>query len=140
MLSKNINFRNFKIIANKKKIRKVIKNLFSNNNELFKSFSNKYKDSYNFKKLKKINKNSEIRLIGIGGSILGAKAIYDFLDTKIKRKFLFVDNFSWVEKNDNKKKINIITSKSGNTIETIINSNLLIKKQDRNIFITEKKK
>lgn len=139
MLSKNINFRNFKIIANKKKIRKVIKNLFSNNNELFKSFSNKYKDSYNFKKLKKINKNSEIRLIGIGGSILGAKAIYDFLDKKIKRKFLFVDNFSWVEKNDNKKKINIITSKSGNTIETIINSNLLIKKQDRNIFITEKK-
>ena len=34
---------------------------------------------------------------------------------------------------------NIIVSKSGNTIETIINSNILIKKKDKNIFITENK-
>ena len=31
-------------------------------------------------------------------------------------------------------------SKSGNTIETIVNSNILIKKKDTNIFITENKK
>ena len=31
-------------------------------------------------------------------------------------------------------------SKSGNTIETIVNANLLIKKKDKNIFITEDKK
>ena len=34
----------------------------------------------------------------------------------------------------------MIVSKSGNTIETIVNSNILVKKKDKNIFITENKK
>ena len=34
----------------------------------------------------------------------------------------------------------MIISKSGNTIETIINANIFIKKKDKNIFITENKK
>ncbi len=34
---------------------------------------------------------------------------------------------------------NVIVSKSGNTIETIINSNIFIKKKEKNIFITENK-
>jgi glucose-6-phosphate isomerase len=34
----------------------------------------------------------------------------------------------------------LIASKSGNTIETIVNSNILVKKKDKNIFITENKK
>ena len=34
----------------------------------------------------------------------------------------------------------MIISKSGNTIETIVNSNILIKNTDKNIFITENKK
>ena len=139
MLSRNINFKKFKITTKKKNIRKHLKNLFSSKNELFKSFSIKYKNSYDIKKIKKLLKNSEIRLIGIGGSILGAKAIHDFLDTKIKKKILFIDNFSLIKKNNEKKKVNIIISKSGNTIETIVNTNLLIKKKDSNIFITEKK-
>ena len=33
-----------------------------------------------------------------------------------------------------------MVSKSGNTIETIVNANILIKKKDKNIFITENKK
>ena len=33
--------------------------------------------------------------------------------------------------------INIVISKSGNTVETILNSNLLIRKKDKNIFLTE---
>ena len=36
-----------------------------------------------------------------------------------------------------KKFTNLIVSKSGDTIETIVNSNILIKKHDRNIFITD---
>ena len=36
--------------------------------------------------------------------------------------------------------MNLIVSKSGNTIETIINSNIYIKKKDKNIFITENKR
>ena len=39
-----------------------------------------------------------------------------------------------------KKTINIIVSKSGNTIETIANSNIIIKKNNKNIFVTENKK
>ena len=35
---------------------------------------------------------------------------------------------------------NLIISKSGNTTETIVNANILIKKKDINLFITEKKK
>ena len=35
---------------------------------------------------------------------------------------------------------NLIISKSGNTIETIANSNILLNKKDKNIFITENKK
>ncbi len=35
---------------------------------------------------------------------------------------------------------NLIVSKSGNTLETIVNANVLIKKNDENIFITENKK
>ena len=77
----------------------------------------------------------------MGGSTLGTQAIYDFLKDKIKKKFLFYDNLKpSIKKNEKKKFINLIVSKSGNTIETIVNFNILIKKKDRNIFITENKK
>ena len=39
-----------------------------------------------------------------------------------------------------KKAANLIISKSGNTLETIVNTNILVKKSDKNIFITENKK
>ena len=37
----------------------------------------------------------------------------------------------------NRNRLNIIISKSGNTLETIVNSNLAIKKKDKNLIITE---
>jgi glucose-6-phosphate isomerase len=77
----------------------------------------------------------------MGGSSLGAQAIYDFLKHKIKKRFFFIDNLKRNNlKKRNKNHNNLIISKSGNTIETIVNVNLLIKKEDQNIFITEKKK
>jgi glucose-6-phosphate isomerase len=76
----------------------------------------------------------------MGGSILGTQAIYDFLINKINKNFIFVNNLQSNIKKDNKKKFaNLVVSKSGETIETIVNSNLLIKKKDKNIFITENK-
>ena len=76
----------------------------------------------------------------MGGSILGTRAIYDFLKKKIKNKFHFIDNLS-INNVPSKKNsfLNIIVSKSGNTLETLSNANILIKKKDRNIFITENK-
>jgi glucose-6-phosphate isomerase len=79
----------------------------------------------------------------MGGSSLGAKAIYNFLQHKIKKRFSFFDNLK-VENlktnRQNKNCTNLIISKSGNTLETIVNANLFIKKKDKNIFITENKK
>ena len=74
----------------------------------------------------------------MGGSILGTQAIYSFLKHKIIKKVNFYDNLESNLKID-KKSINIIVSKSGNTLETIINTNLLLKKKQKNIFITESK-
>ena len=52
----------------------------------------------------------------------------------------FIDNFSNLIKKENKKNnITLIISKSGNTLETISNSNVMINKNQTNIFITEKK-
>ena len=77
----------------------------------------------------------------MGGSTLGAQAIYDFLKNKIKKNFSFIDNLQATNnKNIKKKYNNLIISKSGNTIETIINANILINKSDKNLFITENKK
>ena len=77
----------------------------------------------------------------MGGSILGAESIYDFLKHKIKKNFYFINNLQSKIKPYNKKKnyINLVVSKSGNTLETIANSNVIIKNKDNNIFITEKK-
>ena len=75
----------------------------------------------------------------MGGSSLGTQTIYDFLKYKIKKKFVFSDNLQVNLDKDKKKYTNLIVSKSGNTIETIVNANIFIKKKDRNIFITENK-
>ena len=62
-----------------------------------------------------------------------------FLKIKIKKKFVFIDNLVSNQKKRDKKFSNLIISKSGNTLETIINANILIKKKHKNIFITENK-
>ena len=140
MLTPRINFTNFKIKINNLRIKKELKNLLQQNSEIIKSLGLNYSYSYNKTKLKKFKRKKFFRIIGIGGSILGTKAIYYFLKKKINKKFLFIDNLIPNLRHDTKKSYtNIIVSKSGNTIETIINSNILIKKKDKNIFITENK-
>ena len=71
----------------------------------------------------------------MGGSTLGAEAIYQFLNHKIKKNFIFINNLNPKLKNSEKKikATNIIISKSGNTLETIVNSNRLIN-NNKNIF------
>ena len=41
----------------------------------------------------------------MGGSTLGAQAIYDFLNFKIKKKFTFLDNLNSSKKKIEKKNI-----------------------------------
>ena len=139
MLTKNINFRNFKKEKINKKIIRNFENLVNEKNEILKSLGEDYKDSFKKKKLSKFKKYSTVRIIGMGGSILGTKCIYNFLKKKIKKKFIFKDDLEKDEINY-KKCLNIIISKSGNTLETITNSNVLINKSNPNIFVTENKK
>ena len=141
MLSKNIIFKNFLKVKNKKKIKKDFQNLLKDQPLFFKTLQPKYRYDYSKKIINKYKKYSSIRIIGMGGSILGTKAIYSFLKKKIKKKIIFVDNLSsnvdyFQNKNIN---LNLIISKSGNTIETITNANMLIKRNEKNIIITENK-
>ena len=141
MLTSRIDFKNFKIkIKLKKKLKDKLKFLLKENNEILRSLGKNYKNSYNKKDLIKYKKYIAFRVIGMGGSILGTQAIYDFLKDKIKKNFTFINNLGLKNyKIDKKKFVNLIVSKSGETIETIVNSNLIIKKKDKNIFITENK-
>ena len=140
MLTSNIKFKNFNI-SKFKKLKNLKNEKWFKKIRLLDSLKPNYKYSYTKEQIKKINKNKNFRLIGMGGSILGAEAIYQFLKHKIKKNFTFINNLNSKLKNSEKKikATNIIISKSGNTLETIVNSNLLVG-GNKNIFITEDKK
>ncbi len=134
-------FKNFLNIKNNKIIKKDFLNLLKKQPSLFKTLKPNYRYSYSKKKISKYKKFSNIRVIGMGGSILGTEAIYDFLKKKIKKKLTFVNNLNsnanyFQDKSIN---LNLIISKSGNTLETIANTNTLIKSRENNIIITESK-
>ena len=140
MLTTGISFINFKIKSKISRVKKELRFLINQKNQVIISLSKNYKNNFNKKILIKYKKFKDFQIIGMGGSILGAKAIYDFLKYKIKKNFLFVDNLQASQRLDKKNNfVNLIISKSGNTTETIVNANILIKKKDRNIFITENK-
>ena len=141
MLTKNISFKSFDLKKPDHKILQALRTLKKEKNEIIKSLGKNYKNSFDKKILKKYKKNSQFNIIGMGGSILGARSIYSFLKHKIKKNFSFHDSYFFKNSNLNKKSsVNIIISKSGNTLETISNSNVLIKNNRKNIFITENKK
>jgi len=134
-------FKNFLNIKKAKIIKKDFVNLLKNQPALFETLKSTYKYSYPKKIISKYKKFSNIRIIGMGGSILGTEAIYCFLKKKIKKKLTFVNNLNsnadyFQDKNIN---LNLIISKSGNTLETISNANTLIKSRDTNVIITEDK-
>ena len=141
-ITEAIYFKNFKKKRVNIRLFKLLKDLTSKENQIIRSLTSSYQNSYSNSIILKLKKYSEIKLIGMGGSTLGARAIYSFLKDKIKKKFIFVDSLE--PKNDkikNKKSfLNLIISKSGNTLETITNANILVKKNHKNIFITQNQK
>ena len=141
MSLKNISFKNFKIKTKLKsdKIKLIFIKIVKENNEIIKSLKKDYKNSFSKSLTKKFNKYKYFNIIGMGGSSLGSKAIYYFLRHKIKKQITFFDNLVAINKSNKKTKFNLIISKSGNTLETIVNSNILIKKNDKNIFLIENK-
>ena len=142
MLTQGIKFKNFK--KNKKinnsQIRKKFLSLFNEKNYVLDSLKKNYKDNFSKKLINKYKKNSNFKVIGMGGSTLGTQTIYEFLKETVKKDFVFIDNLIQKKsKIKNKQSVNLVISKSGNTIETVVNSNIYIKRGDKNIFITENK-
>ena len=103
---------------------KIIQEVLKENSILFKNMISDIKFNKKYSNLKKYK---TIVIIGMGGSILGTKAIHSFLKYKIKKKLIFLDNIDenylkQIKKNKNlSKTLFLIISKSGNTDETILN-------------------
>ena len=102
MLIKTILFKNNliekikskKILKTKKKFLELKKDYKEKKITLLTSFEKNYKLSYSKKLIKLLRKKKNIVLVGMGGSILGTKALYSFLKQKIKKNFFFQDNLS----------------------------------------------
>ena len=115
--------------------------------DVFYTLSRKFKINFQIKDLKKFKRYNRVVLIGMGGSILGSEAIYEFLKSKIKKDFHFFDNIDeeklvFFKKNYKfNKTLFIVISKSGETLETL--SNLLafkiLKKNSKNLIIVTEK-
>ena len=139
MLTKNFIFKDFDKKKVNSKLKKHLKEILISKSEIMKSLSVNYNYNYKKKFIKKLKGFKEVRIFGMGGSGLGANAIYDFLNHKIKKNFYFLSNLNKRKFPSKKKYLNLIISKSGNTLETIVNSNIYIKKNDKNILVTDKK-
>ncbi len=115
--------------------------------EIYNILSKKFKFNFTKRDLKKFQKFRSIVIIGMGGSILGTEAIYEFLKFKIKKEVFFFNDMNLEKINEFKKKVKfnktlfLVVSKSGNTVETISNLLILniIKKNSKNLIIISEK-
>ncbi len=130
---------------------KLITNInkdISNSSKTLNILNTKFKFNFNLKDLRRFKKFNTVAIIGMGGSILGAAAIYDFLKFKIKKKFYFFDNLDQdsiqeIKQNEDLNKVLfLIISKSGNTIETLSNAFSLgvLNKNSKNIIVIAERK
>ena len=94
----NINkkVKNFKN-ANFKKISKDFDKIFlelkadvEKKNKTLNILNKNFTFSFKIKDLQKFKKYKSIALIGMGGSILGTEAIYNYLQSKIKKEIFFL--------------------------------------------------
>ena len=113
---------------------------------LFKSYEKEYKFDFSKKTVKKFSQYKNIIIFGMGGSALGAKSIYSFFKKKIKKKVFFFDNldsnlnYEYRQIKNLKNSCFILISKSGNTLETIVNFGVVFSKnllENKLVVITE---
>ncbi len=154
LLNNNINIQNLKgykikdLSKNFDRIFSEVKNEIKNTNKTLNVLDRNFIFNFKIKNLKRFKKFKTIVLIGMGGSILGAEAIYNFFQEKIKKEIYFLNDLDENKVKNLKKKENlskvlfIIISKSGNTIETLSNTFLLniIKKNSKNIILISEQK
>ena len=116
---------------NLKKCSEIFKNLFNDKeNFFFNTLSEQYQKSLLLKKTvlkKKLHKN--ILIVGTGGSVLGTKMLSSFFGLDMNYYFLDSLNNSTVNdfiKKDLSKFSIFIISKSGQTLETLTNCNIIL--------------
>ena len=80
ILTKNILYKNFSIKNYKSHTYKNLDAILKNKNAVLKSLTAEYKYSFSKSLIKKFKNFSTMRIIGMGGSILGVKAIKSFLN------------------------------------------------------------
>jgi len=127
---------------NLKKCSEIFKNLLNNKeNFFFNTLTEEFQKSLFLKKIvlkKKLHKN--ILTIGMGGSVLGTKMLSSFFG--LDKNYYFLDNLNnstvndYIKKDLSKFSIFII-SKSGQTLETLTNCNIILnyfKKRKKKIF------
>ena len=153
MLKKDNFFKNYfnnssQYNKNLKKTKKIFKSfifdLENNNIPFLQSYEKNYEYDFSNETVKKFSKFKNIIIIGVGGSILGTRSIYSFFRKKIKKKIFFFDNldlnFEYKKIKNIKNSCFVVVSKSGNTLETIINLGTIFSKKILNkklIIITE---
>ena len=103
MISNNLTFKNniqikshkvdFKKLSKKfDKIYLDLKSEIKRTNKTLNILNKNFRFSFKIADLQKYKKYKSIAIIGMGGSILGAEAIYDFFQSKIKKNIYFFDN------------------------------------------------
>jgi len=151
MLNKSNFFLNSKsFYKNLKNTKKVFKSLESDIKNFEVPLLHSYEKNYAFdflpRTIRKFSKYKNIVVIGMGGSILGTKTIYNFFKYKIKKNLFFFDNLDrnlhlqFKKLKNLKNSCFIIISKSGNTLETLTNLNLVFSKsllKNKLIIISE---
>ena len=81
-----------------------IKSDINNKKKTLNFLSKDFKFNFKVEDLRQFKKFKSVALIGMGGSILGAEAIYSFLQTKVKKKFYFFNNLDENKLSNFKKK------------------------------------
>lgn len=118
------------------------------NKNVLQVLNKNFKFNFKVQELEKFKKFKKIVIVGMGGSILGVEALFQFLNHKIKKNVIFIDNIDDSKSNkikidlNAKKTLFIIISKSGNTIETLSNLIYLkiVRKNAKNIIIISEKR
>ena len=147
--NKNINGKLKKeFLSNYNSINKEIVASIDDSEKTLNILNKNYKFNFNLNDLKKFKKFKKIAIVGMGGSILGTEAIYNFLKFKIKKKVYFFNNLdnsmivNFEKTKNNNNTLFIIISKSGNTIETLTNLSFLkiLKNKSKSLIIISEKK
>ena len=148
MFNKKNFFSNFSSsLKNTTKAFQALKKDIKNSNiPVLESHNKEYQIDFSPSLVRKFSRYSNIVIIGMGGSILGAQSIYLYLQKRIKKKLFFFDNLdenlylNFLTIKNLKNSCFVVVSKSGNTIETITNLNLVlskIKPKNKLVIITE---